>query len=319
MLIRRLVLLLTLLLLAGACGRRPAAGVQVLAPLPNRPDPGLQRELERLVAGFRGDVGIYVRHLPTGATAAIRPDEIFPTASQIKVPLLVRLFDRVERGELRLDTTLVFRDSLRYTEQDISGEFRDSATVSLSHLAFLSVGVSDNTASLWIQALGGGGAAVNEWLAANGFDSTRVNSRTPGRRPDWEVYGWGQTTPREMAELFVRLRQGRVVSPGASEALYRLLTKNYSAQEGLAQLPPTVQAATKEGAVDRSRSQTLLVNAPTGDYVLSILTRNQQDSSWVAENEGWRLIGDVSRTVYRHFNPRDPWRPVPMPALPPGY
>lgn len=309
------------LLLLGGCAAAPAAG---RAPLPAvlpapRPDAALQRELERLTEGFRGEVGVYVRHLPTGASAALRADELFPTASQIKVPLLVRLYDRVERGELRLDTVLVYRDSLSYTEEDLTGELRDSATVSLSHLAFLTAGISDNTAALWIQALGGGGAAVNRWLADNGFQGTRVNSRTPGRRPDWEAYGWGQTTPREMAELFVRLRRGEVVSPGASESLYRLLTNNHSAQEGLAQLPPSVQAATKEGAVDRSRSQTLLVNAPTGDYVLSILTRNQQDSSWVAGNEGWQLIRDVSRAVYRHFNPDDPWRPVPMPVLPPGY
>jgi beta-lactamase class A len=211
---------------------------------------------------------------------------------------------------------LVFRDSLRYTEADIAGEFRDSATIPLDQLAFLTAGVSDNTAALWIQALDGGGAAVNEWLAANGFDSTRVNSRTPGRRSDWEVYGWGQTTPREIAELLVRIRQGEILSPRGSEALYRLLTKNYTGDEGLSQLPPYVQAATKEGAVDRSRSQVLLVNAPTGDYVLSILTRNLADTSWVAQNEGWELIRHVSRAVYRHFNPRDPWRPEETAAAP---
>jgi beta-lactamase class A len=210
---------------------------------------------------------------------------------------------------------LVFRDSLRYSEADIAGEFRDSATVSLAQLAFLTAGVSDNTAALWIQALDGGGAAVNEWLAAKGFVSTRVNSRTPGRRPDWETYGWGQTTPREIAELLVRIRRGEISSPRASEDLYRLLTRNYTGDEALSQIPPYVQAATKEGAVNRSRSQVLLVNAPTGDYVLSILTRNQADSSWVVRNEGWELIRRVSRAVYRHFNPDDPWQPEGTPAL----
>jgi beta-lactamase class A len=282
---------------------------------PARADAVLQRELERLVTGFRGDVGVYVRQLHTGATASVRPDEIFPTASMIKVPLLARLFERVDAGELSLDTMLVFRDSLRYSEADIAGEFRDSATVSLAQLAFLTAGVSDNTAALWIQALDGGGAAVNEWLAAMGFVSTRVNSRTPGRRPDWEIYGWGQTTPREIAELLVRIRRGQLSSPRASEDLYRLLTRNYTGDEALSQIPPYVQAATKEGAVNRSRSQVLLVNAPAGDYVLSILTRNQADSSWVVRNEGWELIRRVSRAVYHHFNPDDPWRPEETPEV----
>jgi beta-lactamase class A len=58
--------------------------------------------------------------------------------------------------------------------------------------------LSDNTASLWVQRLVGS-AAINDWLAANGYDSTRVNSRVPGREADRTRMGWGQTTPREMA------------------------------------------------------------------------------------------------------------------------
>jgi beta-lactamase class A len=72
-----------------------------------------------------------------------------------------------------------------------------------------------------------------------------------------------------------------------------------------------VQAASKQGFVDRSRSEVLLVNAPTGDYVLSIITKNQADESYQQTNEGWRLIRAVSRAVYTHFEPRDPWRPGP--------
>jgi beta-lactamase class A len=278
------------------------------APAP-RTDAALQRELEGLVAGFRGVVGVYVRQLSTGRTAEIRADELFPTASMIKVPLLVKLFDRVERGELDLDTVLVFRDSLRYSDEDVVGEFRDSATIPLSQVAFLTEAVSDNTAALWIQALDGGGEAVNDWLASHGYDSTRVNSRTPGRRPNWELYGWGQTTPREIAELLVGIRRGEVVGPRASEEMYRLLTRSYWYHEALSGVPPTVQAASKQGAVDRSRSEVLLVNAPTGDYVLSVITREQQDSTWLPTNEGWELIRRISRAVYRHFNPRDPWKP----------
>ena len=71
-----------------------------------------------------------------------------------------------------------------------------------------------------------------------------------------------------------------------------------------------MQAATKQGFVDRSRSEVLLVNAPAGDYVLAVITRNQTDTSYEPNNEGARLIRAVSRTVYEHFNPEDPWRPA---------
>ncbi|HZG41755.1 MAG TPA: serine hydrolase, partial [Longimicrobium sp.] len=163
---------------------------------------------------------------------------------------------------------------------------------------------------LWLQALVGGGAAVNAWLDGHGFRQTRVNSRTPGREQARSVYGWGQTTPREIAEALVMIREGRAVNPRASEEMYRMLTKSYWDQEALSQIPPTIQAASKQGFVDRSRSEVLLVNAPTGDYVLAVITKKQVDTGYQPGNEGSRLLQDVSRAVFQHFNPEATWQPA---------
>lgn len=57
---------------------------------------------------------------------------------------------------------------------------------------------------------------LDKWMNARGFKGTRMNFRTEGRRGDWEKYGWGQTTPREMAKLLVMIREGKDVSPAAS-------------------------------------------------------------------------------------------------------
>jgi beta-lactamase class A len=279
---------------------------------PARADPALAAKLEQLTRNFGGDVGIYVRHLPTGRSVEINADTLFPTASMIKVPILLTLFDQVERGKLDLDAELPYPDTLRYAyveSTDVVGYMKSGEKLPLRELAFLMLSVSDNVASLWIQALLGGGVVVNEWLAANGFAKTRVNSRTPGREEARSVYGWGQTSPREIADALVRIREGRAVSPRASEAMYRLLTNSYWNREALAEIPPTVQAASKQGSVDRSRSEVLLVNAPGGDYVLAVITKNLKDTSYTPENEAWRLIRAVSRTVYEHYNPNDAWRP----------
>jgi beta-lactamase class A len=277
-------------------------------------DTALAARLDSLTRGFRGDVGIYVRHLRTGATVARDADSVFPTASLVKIPILLALYDQVERGRLDLDARVPYPDTLnyRYVEStDVVGYMTAGDTLPLSELAFLMLTVSDNVASLWIQAVVGGGAAVNEWMEGQGFHATRVNSRTPGRESARAAYGWGQTTPREIAEALVMIRQGRAVSPRASEAMYRLLTNSYWKGMGISQIPPTVQAASKQGFVDRSRSEVLLVNAPGGDYVLAIITRNQVDEGYEQSNEGYRLIRAVSRAVYEHFEPGDPWRPLP--------
>ncbi|HEX6040902.1 serine hydrolase [Longimicrobium sp.] len=305
----RIARLLPLLLIAAA-----PLSAQRAAPPAAWTDTALAATLDSLVRGFHGDVGIYVRHLPTGAGAEIHADSVFPTASLVKVPLLLTLFDQVERGQLDLQALVAYPDTLtyRYTEPtDVVGYMAPGDTVPLRELAFLMLSVSDNHASLWIQALLGGGSVVNEWLGAHGFAQTRVNSRTPGREDARSVYGWGQTTPREMAGALVMIREGRAVGPRASEAMYRLLTRSYWDDFGLSQLPPSVQAASKQGFVDRARSEVLLVNAPGGDYVLAVMTKNQADTSYEADNEGHRLIRAVSRAVYAHFNPADPWRPQP--------
>lgn len=272
-------------------------------------DTALQARIVELIKDFRGDVGMYVRHLATGKSVSIRADELFPTASMIKVPILLTLFDKIQKGELDYDSTLTYRDSLLYAGEDILGSFKDSSTILLSKVVMLMITMSDNTASLWLQHLAGTGTAINEWLYQNGFQMTRVNSRTPGRKPDREKYGWGQTTPREIANLLTIIQERKAVSLSASEEMSRVLSRIYWNGEALSQIPPTIQTLSKQGAVNRSRSEVVLVNAPSGDYVFAIITKNQEDQSWVEENEGYALIRKISQLLWNYFEPQSNWIP----------
>ncbi|MEW5798980.1 MAG: serine hydrolase [Bacteroidota bacterium] len=275
------------------------------------PDKILTKKLLELVKDFKGEYGIYVRHLKSGKTVEINADTLFPTASMIKVPIMVGIFDKVEKGELQYDSVLIYRDSLFYDGEDIVGTLKDSGRIALSKVVMLMITTSDNTGSLWCQYLAGTGTRINELMEENGFHQTRVNSRTPGRREIWERYGWGMTTPREMSELLVRIREGKIISPWASERMYRNLARIYWDGEALSEIPPYVHAASKQGAVNRSRSEVVLVNAPSGDYVFCVITKNQQDESWLAGNEGYVLIRNVSRTLWQYFEPKDKWKSLP--------
>jgi beta-lactamase class A len=276
------------------------------------PDAKLQKALDSLVAGFSGDVGVYVWNLKNGKSAAIRADELFPTASMIKVPILIGVYDRLNRGELKFDSMLVYTDSLADKDEgDLLASLQDSTKIDLSKVILLMITISDNTAALWNQYLAGTGTAINTWLSGHGFDSTRVNSRTPERQDNRKHYGWGQTTPHEMARLLVMLREGRAVSPAASEEMYRDLTRIYWNGEGLSQIPPWVQAASKQGFVDASRSEVMLVNAPSGDYVYCVITKNQADHSYDHGNAGFVLLRQVSALLWRTFEPKHPWTPSP--------
>jgi len=290
-----------LILLAGCAPSRLAS--------PSITSSELQRAVEAEIAGFDGVVGVYVKHLETGATAEVRADELFPTASMIKVPILVTVFDRIAAGEIDYSADVMFRDSLRYSESDLFGDLRDSSLVPVHQLVELMLSASDNTASLWLQGMVTG-EGINAWLDGNGFEGTRMNSRTEGRRGDWEVYGWGQTTPREMAELVRRIVEGEAVSPGADDEMHRALTRTFYDDEAIAQLPPWVSAATKQGAVSASKSEVVYVHAPSGPYVFCVITKDQADEGYEADNDGFEVIRRLSRLFWTSFEPSSSWRPV---------
>lgn len=292
--------------------RAPAAALLgALSACQGSPDlTDLTTLLRRRVATFDGDVGVYVRHLRHDQSVSIRADELFPTASMIKVPILAALLDRVERGELGYHDKLTYTEDRHYAGEDLLGSFADGESITLDKLAFLMITTSDNTASLWCQELAGTGAAVNAWLRANGFEDTRVNSRTPGREGARARYGWGQTTPREMVELLVGLRDRDLVSPSASEEMARALGRIYWDGEALASIPPDVATMSKQGAVNASRSEVVLVHAPHGDFVFCVITKNQQDQSWGHDNQGFVLLRDIARILWDHFEPDRRYRPA---------
>lgn len=275
------------------------------------PQQDLSAKLNDLVENFQGDVGIYVRYLKSDETIEINADSLFPTASMIKVPIMIKIFDMIENGELAYDSTLTwYADSINYPyEYGILSSFQEGKTITLDEVVSLMITYSDNHAALWCQKMAGG-MEINTWLDDHGFEKTRVNSRTEGRKGDWEKLGWGQTTPREMAELLVLIRQGKAISPAASEEMYRVLTRIYWNNEALSQIPPDIQSASKQGAVDESRSEVVLVNAASGDYVFCVITNNQEDNSWEHDNEGYVLIRNISRLLWEHSEPDDKWVPA---------
>ena len=274
-------------------------------------DAKLTKLITELAADFKGDVGIYVKSLKTGKTASLNADTIFPTASMIKVPITAGIFDQIEKGKLKYDTTLVYKDSLLYAGEDILGSFKSGEKISLSKVLMLMITTSDNTASLWSQSLAGTGTNINQLMDSYGLPNTKVNSRTPGRQQAQRKFGWGQTTPKEMATLLTLIREGKMVSPAASERIYRNLIRIYFDGEALSEIPPYVQVASKSGAVNASKSEVVLVNAPHGDYVFSIITKNQKDTTWKNDNEGYVLIRKLSKLLWNYFEPKDEWTPAP--------
>jgi len=271
-------------------------------------DKKLQKEISELVKAYNGDIGIYIKDLKNGKNVFINADTIFPTASIVKVSILVGIMDKIRRNELFYDSALIYKDSLLYEGEDILGSFKNEEKILLKKVIMLMLTTSDNTASLWLQSLAGKGTRVNEILDSLGFKYTRINSRTPGRENSRSIYGWGQTTPSEMGKLFEMIYRDQVFSPAACERMKRCLGRNYwDEDEAISQIPPSIEVFSKNGCVDESRSEVLLVNAPHNPYILCIFTKNNKDTSWTHSNEAWTLARKISKLLWNYFEPREKW------------
>ncbi|TKK70172.1 serine hydrolase [Ilyomonas limi] len=267
-------------------------------------DKKLRANIQSLLQGFNGDVGVYVHDLEKGKTVAINADSIFPTASMIKIPILIGTMHKIEDSELQYHQELIYSDSLLYPGVDILGSFKDTEHIELSKIMMLMLTMSDNTASLWLQSLAGGGQRINAYLDSLGMKVTRVNSRTPGRKDNQSKYGWGQTSPREMATLMEMIVKGQIISKAASDRMLRLLSRNYWDEEAVSQVPAGVFVASKNGAVDESRSEVMYVNGKHCRYIFCICTNNNKDTSWAANNEAWVLTRKLSKLLWEYYGSR---------------
>ena len=271
-------------------------------------DAHLQNQIKELVQGFHGDVGIYVYDISKNKVAEVNADTIFPTASMVKVPILIAVMHKIHNGDLSYHQDMLFTDSVRYSEgQEILASFKDSQRISLNTLLMLMMSMSDNGASLWLQGLAGGGAQINKYLDSLGMKYTRVNSRTEGRKGNWQQYGWGQTTPKEMATLMRDIVENKIINKQISERMLRLMSRQFWDEDAISQIPPNIFVADKSGAVDRTRDEVLYVNG-TNPYIFCICTKNNKDSSWQTNNEAWVLTRKLSALLWKHFNPKSTWQ-----------
>ena len=175
-------------------------------------------------------MGYAVLNVDTGERLARRGDETFSTASLIKVPILVTIFDLVERGQLSLDDQLTL---LKIDKVPGAGNLQfmhDGATLTVRDAAWLMSVTSDNTATnLLLDRIVI--RRVWEKMEKLGLPHTKVHSKVFLRMASVAMdssvkYGLGVTTPNEMARLFALLADGKAVSPKADSTMLDILAHN---------------------------------------------------------------------------------------------
>lgn len=274
---------------------------------PSRADESLEARLRPLIDAHKGEVAIAVKHLKTGESFAHRADEPMPSASLIKLPVMVEVYQQVQDGKLKLTDPITLKNSDKVPGSGIlTAHFSEGATFPLVDTVRLMIAFSDNTATnLIIDKIGIPATAIR--MESLGFPNTKLHSKSFKREttvfPERSAkFGLGSTTAGEMVRLLEMLYAEKLVSPAASQAMLEHLKKCDDKDKFPRFLPPGTVVAHKTGSINEARTDAGIIYSPSGPIALCVLTAKNEDKSWVADNAGNRLCATVAREVFSHFN-----------------
>ena len=277
----------------------PLKAQEPAAPFARADTAALRRTLGDIAVSHHGVLGYAIRNLDTGEALSYRGDETFPTASLIKVPVLVTLYDLVDTHMLSLDDPLTVLKIDQVPGSGVLSLMRPGLTLSVYDAAVLMSTLSDNTATnLLLDRI----AIRRVWakMEALGFPHTKpfakVFLRLSSVATDSSAkYGLGVSTPNEMAGLFALLAEGKAVNPAADSAMLEILAHNMDA--GMMQRSVTGLAVPhKTGTTDSVRTECALFRLQSR-VVACGFTKENKDTRYVLDNEAQVALGRVGAAV----------------------
>lgn len=274
----------------------------------------LQQRLEAMAKQHEGKVALYARNLKTGASVALDAETPVPTASVIKLPIMLEAFTLAKQGKLNLAQRLPLTRENQVPGSGILTALAPGLEVTLEDAIVLMIQLSDNTATnLVIDRVGID--SVNQNLAAMGLKNTWLYKKVfkPATGPvpaDQPKFGLGKTTAREMAEVMAAIQRCDLGDPALCERMLAILKgqhdrdaiPRYLESSDTSEKPSAI--ANKTGALDQVRNDVALVYTSAGPLVISIFVYDNKDQSWTSDNQAQTLIGRLAKTIVEAWAPR---------------
>ncbi|SIO25440.1 beta-lactamase class A [Singulisphaera sp. GP187] len=269
-------------------------------------EPTLESRLMPLIQAHKGKVSVAIKNLKTGETFLYHEDVPMPTASLIKLPIMVETYRQAEEKKVDLGEMITLKQSDKVPGSGIlTDHFSAGAKFPLLDAIHLMIVYSDNTATnLVLDKIGIGSTA--ETMEKLGYPHTKAHSKV--FRRDTSVFperskqfGLGSTTASEMIRLCESLQKGELISKEASEAMLKHLRACDDKDKFPRFLPPGTKVAFKTGSVDASKTAAGLIECGQGPVAVCVMTDENEDKRWVTDNAGNRLCAEVARVVFEHF------------------
>jgi beta-lactamase class A len=230
----------------------------------------LEKQLLRLIEEFPGIAGVAVKDITAGLTLALNADELYPTASTIKIPILIQLLVRAEAGKVDLGQRVMVQPASHVLGSGVLAYLHGPVELTLRDLAILMIIASDNTATnLCIDAAGL--EATNHLIQRLGLTQTRLQRKMMDHiaavREQENI-----ATPNELVTLLELLHRGEP-SPWVAQQTLEILKKPKHGFIDRA-LPATVVVANKPGWVDGVMCDAALVYLPRRPYAVALMTKH---------------------------------------------
>jgi beta-lactamase class A len=278
----------------------------------------VEQAAERLIADFDGEAAFLARNLTTVTEIGYRPEAVMPTASTIKLIVLVELYRQGEAGTVRLDTPLTMIADDRRGGSGILKDLSPGLVATVHDHAILMTALSDNTSTAVLVRLLGLARilqSAHEW----GMTNTTATFQSGAMRE------YATSTSRDIVRLLMLIAEDAIISPTACAAMRDILvTQQYHDQIGRYlpfnpyarsgyDHPGPVIVRSKSGfsGAGGVRVDAGIVELPNNvRYVLCLMTEGSNDHLYRPEHDGAILNGRISRLIF------DAWWPqgIPIPA-----
>jgi beta-lactamase class A len=235
--------------------------------------------------------GIFFLDLETGNYLSLGGDKVLSTASIIKLPILIALFQDVDAGKISLDETLVMTRDLIVGG---SGEMQDrpvNSKFSVLETANKMITISDNTATNLIIKRMGGIQVLNQRFRSWGLQKTAMRNWLPDLR------GTNTTTARELVKLLAMLDKQQLLSSRSQAQALDILRRVKNRKLLPRGLGQGATIAHKTGDIGFLLGDTGIIEMPTGKrYLAAVLVESPYDDPKAVD-----FIQDVSRMVYTYL------------------
>jgi beta-lactamase class A len=293
---RRLTVSLLLLMsvMAHAAATPPSDKQQVLWD-------HLRNAIVDVEQGLDGVLGVAILDLTSGQQLLIRPDEVFPQASSIKIAVLAELYHQAEqaahgaRGKATLKDRYVVRAADVVPDSAILGGLTpDVSALTNRDLATIMVAVSDNSATnVLIDRVGMG--QVVRLTETLGLAHTQLRRKMM----DLKAAAEGReniSTPREMMSLLEQLYRGKVIGPPLLDDFFTVLATRKESWIPR-DLPEDLKIANKPGELEGVRNDSGIVFLEHRPYVICVMTTYLRN-----ERAGEEAITRISSVAYGVFD-----------------